>query len=74
MQVKASPGLQCPKEGKPREYITDDEAVSVPDGSVYYQKLIADGSLIECGSAEQLPSSAREGRGGKSKEVKDHGK
>ncbi len=47
MKVLAAPGLQCPKEGKPREYIPDSgEGVEVPDGSAYYQRLLADGSLI----------------------------
>ena len=46
MKVKAVPGLKCPMEGKPREYITDDpKGVIVPDTS-YYQRLIDDGSLV----------------------------
>lgn len=47
MHVKAAPGLMCPKEDRPREYISDEEAgVEVPD-STYYRRLIADGSLHE---------------------------
>lgn len=46
MKLKAAPGLKCPMEGKPREYITDSKAVEVPD-SPYYRRLINDGSLIE---------------------------
>lgn len=47
MKVKAAPGLMCPMEEKPREYITDaDKGVVVPD-TAYYLRLVADGSLIE---------------------------
>lgn len=46
MKVKAAPSLQCPMEGKPREYINDDpKGVVVPDTS-YYQRLLDDGSLV----------------------------
>lgn len=54
MLVIAAAGSQCPKEGKPREYITDAEPVTVPD-SAYYRRLVDDGSLqevIDAGSAE----------------------
>lgn len=46
MNVIAAPGIQVPKEDKPREYITDAEAVEVPD-TVYYLRRIADGDLLE---------------------------
>ena len=46
MQVKTPPGLKCPKEGKHREYITDDEqGVEVPD-TVFYRRLLDEGSLL----------------------------
>jgi hypothetical protein len=45
MRVSAAPGLRCPMEGAPRKYITDAEAVEVPE-SAYYKRLEADGSLI----------------------------
>lgn len=45
MKVKAAKGLQCPMEGKPREYITDSKAVEVAD-SAYYRRLLEDGSLV----------------------------
>ena len=51
MQVKATPGLKCPKEGQPRSYITDSEAVSVPK-SAYYLRLLNDGSLIRIEETE----------------------
>lgn len=43
--VKAAPGLKCPMEGKPREYITDSKPVEVPCTD-YYRKRVDDGSLI----------------------------
>lgn len=55
MKVIAAEGMQCPKEGKPREYITDDKAVDVPD-TIYYRRLLADGSLV-------FPPSFLAGRG-----------
>jgi hypothetical protein len=45
MLVQSVPGSRCPKEGKPREYITDQTPEEVPD-SAYYIRLVADGSLI----------------------------
>lgn len=45
MRVKASPGLKVPMEGKPRDYITEDEAVDVVE-SAYYQRRVAEGDLV----------------------------
>ncbi len=45
LRVKAAPGLRLPKEGKPREYITDQEPEEVST-SHYYRKALADGDLI----------------------------
>ena len=45
MKVTASPGVRVPIEGKPREYITDTDAVEVPD-SAYYRRRLRDGDLI----------------------------
>ena len=45
MIVKASPGVKVPLENKPYAYI-EQESVEVDD-SVYYQRRIADGDLIE---------------------------
>jgi hypothetical protein len=53
MKVTAAKGSKCPKEGNPREYITDDNAVDVPD-TAYYKRLIADGSLIAEGTVPDL--------------------
>ena len=59
MRVCAAPGLQCPKEGKPREYISDDpRGVEVADSS-YYKRLVGDGSLLEVkAAAEPAPAAA----------------
>lgn len=46
MRVHAAPGLLCPTENNPREYITDAEPVDVPD-TAYYRRLVDDGSLVE---------------------------
>ena len=45
MIVKAAPGVQVPLENQPYAYI-EQEPVEVDD-SVYYQRRIADGDLIE---------------------------
>ena len=45
MQVRAAKGLQCPRENKRDEYITDDKTVTVPD-TAYYRRLVDDGSLV----------------------------
>ena len=45
MKVQAAPGTMCPKEGKPREYITDSAPGEVAN-SAYYRRLVADGSLM----------------------------
>lgn len=45
MNVTAAKGTKCPKEGRPREYITDTAPVDIPD-SAYYRRLIRDGSLV----------------------------
>lgn len=46
MKVKAAPGIQVPKEDKPREFITEAEVVEVPN-SAYYLRIVADGDLID---------------------------
>ncbi|MFZ4221396.1 DUF2635 domain-containing protein [Enterobacter ludwigii] len=45
MKVKARPGVRVPKEGAPREYITDAEAVEV-SRSPYYLRRLADGDVV----------------------------
>lgn len=63
MRVKAKKGTRCPREGRPREYVTDGEAVEVP-GTAYYRRLLRDGSLV---AAPETGKSKR-------KEGKDSGK
>jgi hypothetical protein len=55
MKVQAAQGLQCPMEGNPRKYITDREAVEVPE-TAYYRRLMADGSLVAARTTKQEPS------------------
>ncbi|GFO67882.1 hypothetical protein GMLC_14610 [Geomonas limicola] len=45
MIVKSAPGTQCPREDNPKTYITETEAVEVPD-TAYYHRLVDDGSLV----------------------------
>lgn len=66
MLVISKPGTKTPREGQPREYITDDVPVDVPDDSSYYRRLVRDGSLLSAevqkrGSAE----AKKKDKGGK---------
>lgn len=45
MKVMARAGLSVPKEGKPRQYITDSDTVDVPE-SAYYMRRVNDGDLV----------------------------
>ncbi|OIO04839.1 MAG: hypothetical protein AUJ49_02115 [Desulfovibrionaceae bacterium CG1_02_65_16] len=45
MIVKATAGLRVPKEGKPRQYITETDAVDVP-ATAYYLRAVACGDLV----------------------------
>lgn len=58
MFVKAAPGLRCPKEHAPREYV-GAAAEEVPD-TAYYRRLVRDGSLLVSRPAAQPPSLKRE--------------
>lgn len=44
MRVQAAPGLKCPKENDPRQYI-GEEPVEVPD-TAYYRRMLDDESLV----------------------------
>lgn len=51
MLVLAAPGILVPKEDKPRDYISDtppdgEAGFTVPD-TVYYQRRLIDGDLVE---------------------------
>jgi len=45
MKVIAAPGILCPMESEPRNYITDVKEVEVPE-SVYYLRRLVDGDLL----------------------------
>lgn len=45
MKVIAAAGLTVPREDNPRRYITDAEALEIPD-TPYYRRQIADGDLL----------------------------
>lgn len=68
LQVKAAAGLSVPMEDKPRNYITDAEAVTVAD-STYYQRRLADGDLVlqeapadAAGNQDTAPAAASKNR------------
>jgi hypothetical protein len=60
MNVKAAPGLKCPMEGKPRQYITDSTAVTVQD-TPYYRRMVREGSLVQAPVPED---KAKKNKGG----------
>jgi hypothetical protein len=60
MNVIAAKGLKCPKENKPREYITDSTPVDVPE-SHYYLRLVADGSLVLAPAAKPTAQASKGG-------------
>lgn len=59
MRVKATPGIQVPLEDKPREYITADTPVEVPN-SAYYLRIVADGDLVVV-DGDKTPASKKGG-------------
>lgn len=63
MRVHAAPGLLCPTENNPREYITDAEPVDVPD-TAYYRRLVDDGSLEEVVTGDQESGTGKTKAGG----------
>lgn len=63
MQVKAKPGEKCPLEGKPRQYITDGVAVTVPETS-YYRRLVREGSLLEVKAPVEKKAEKTAAKGG----------
>jgi hypothetical protein len=54
--VRAADGLKCPKQGSPRDYITDSALVEVPD-TAHYRRLLADGSLTEAPPVKAPPAA-----------------
>jgi hypothetical protein len=63
MIVQTTPGVKCPMENNPREYITDAEPVEVPD-TAYYRRLVADGSLVEIPPAPPFVKGGGKAKGG----------
>ncbi|MDA8413025.1 MAG: hypothetical protein M0023_04465 [Desulfobacteraceae bacterium] len=63
MIVQAAPGLKCPIEGKPREYINDSEPVPVAD-TTYYRRLVDDGSLVLVTAGKSSAPKAAKSDGG----------
>lgn len=57
MIVKAAPGLQVPREDKPREYITEAKPVDVPE-SAYYLRRLDEGDLVPGETAAESSASA----------------
>ena len=55
MKVIAATGLRVPKEGKPREYITDAQAQDV-EMSAYYVRRMADQELLEVADEQARPT------------------
>jgi len=65
MKVLAAPGLECPMENEPRKRIPDSgPGVDVPDGSPFYQRLIADGSLVLYADVKLKSAKAADKTGG----------
>ena len=63
MKVKSAPGTRCPKEGKPKAYITDAVPVEVPD-TAYYRRMVAEGSLVTA-AEEPAAEDTKTKKGGK---------
>lgn len=63
MLVRALPGTRCPMEGRPREYITDQAAVKVPD-TAYYRRRLAEGSLVPARSDATATFKKAKSKGG----------
>lgn len=58
MQVKAAPGLNVPMEDKPHDYITDAEAVDVPD-TAYYQRRLNEGDLVIASTVKTIAKGVK---------------
>lgn len=56
MIVKAAAGVRVPKEGKPRQYVTDAEPVDVPE-TAYYLRRLAEGDLVPAKAAKAKPET-----------------
>jgi hypothetical protein len=73
LKVLAKPGTKCPLENG-RDLVPDSgEPVALPATS-FNRRLVADGSLIECGTKTVEPASVKEAVVKKTKEAKTDGK
>ncbi|WP_405424316.1 DUF2635 domain-containing protein [Pantoea stewartii] len=57
MKVKANTGVLVPREDNPRRYVSDTEALDVPESS-YYLRRIADGDLLRIEENETASDAA----------------
>ncbi len=60
LMVIAKEGTKCPMERQPRGYITDKKAVTVPN-TVYYRRLLKEGSLILAPQKDVKTSKPKQG-------------
>lgn len=58
IQVCAADGLRVPLEGQPHEYI-GQEPVAVDGGSLYYRRLLAEGSLYLFSGSPKTKTKAK---------------
>lgn len=58
MKVIAATGIKVPKEDRPHDYVTDSEAVDVPESS-YYLRRLADGDLLLAEAAAEPKTTKR---------------
>lgn len=61
--VVAKAGAQCPRENRTEPHITDSVPVTVPD-TVFYRRLIDDGSLRVCPAEESTTDVSKKKNGG----------
>ncbi|MGC8341850.1 DUF2635 domain-containing protein [Pantoea ananatis] len=57
MKVKANTGVLVSREDNPRRYVSDTEALEVPE-STYYLRRIADGDLLRVEDNESASDTA----------------
>jgi hypothetical protein len=56
--VKTPPGFKCPREGRHRDYITDDPKGAEVLDTVFYRRLVNEGSLLLCPPASDAAAPA----------------
>ncbi|MBC3228357.1 DUF2635 domain-containing protein [Serratia fonticola] len=68
IKIKAAAGVRVPREDNARRYITEQEAVTVPN-SAYYQRQIVAGDLVIVGDEDTEAAAITQGKTAKA-EVK----